>query len=208
MTEQEQIEFLKERSDYHLKNLQELSRDEMLHFLPAMLANKDLAAYSAGQRDMLERLYSLVRNSNFRVEVVAHIEEPPDYWETKEALKWLDQMVICAGAENGPSIKLRAAIMAMNAAWNAAGASAYARISELRAKLAALEAQEPAITVRQKVFEDGVWLQHQKKLAAGDKLYLAAGAKESQVEQSCAGYGNHAPGDAPCNVCGFTGRKS
>ena len=32
-------------------------------------------------------------------------------------------------------------------------------------------------------------------------------AKENQVEQSCAGYGNHAPGDAPCSVCGFTGRK-
>lgn len=71
--------------------------------------------------------------------VVKLTASPPDYWETKEALKWLDQMVICAGAENGPSIKLRAAIMAMNAAWNAAGFSAYARISELRTKLEAAQ---------------------------------------------------------------------
>ena len=66
MTEQEQIEFLKERSDYHLNNLQEISRDEMLHFLPAMLANKDLAAYAAGLAARVQEVWQ-VNNKVFSV---------------------------------------------------------------------------------------------------------------------------------------------
>ena len=80
----------------------------------------------------------------------------------------------------------------------------------LRAKLAALEAQEPVAEYIRHEGWDGLvkyLVNRGPLLKPGDKLYLAAGAKADQAEQSCAGYGNHAPGDAPCNVCGFRGRK-
>lgn len=84
-----------------------------------------------------------------------------------------------------------------------------AELAGLWAKLAALEAQKPVAMVHAKhPSTGGVWIRHMGVLKPDDNLYLAAGAKGNQVEQSCAGYGNHAPGDAPCNVCGFTGRKT
>ena len=91
MTEQEQIEFLKERSDYHLNNLQELSRDEMLHFLPAMLANKDLAAYAAGLADAAPKWLPIESAPRGSGEDGPSDTRHPDYVEPPRLLLWTSE---------------------------------------------------------------------------------------------------------------------
>lgn len=46
---QQQIQYLTERANWHKTCLEELSRDEIIHFMPAVLATKDAMATNYGE---------------------------------------------------------------------------------------------------------------------------------------------------------------